>query len=672
MDTDTKAKHRHAALVAEIKRHDALYYQHSAPEISDATYDLLMQELQILEAAYPNLKNTNSPTQKVGGTPQSGFANLTHSVPMLSLGNVFTNEDVEAFLTRVQKFLNLPAPPAILAELKIDGLSLSLRYEHGRLVSAATRGDGTTGEVVTANIQHVTDIPKHLSQAPDVLEVRGEIYMTRADFELLNAQEIKAGGTAFANPRNAASGSLRQLDPLISAARPLRFFAYGLGACSTPLAETQSGIRTTLQYLGFKVVEPSCLGETEQDLLRFYRDIERERPSLPFDIDGIVYKVNSLAQQDLLGFVSRAPRWAVAHKFPAEQAYTYIEKIEVQVGRTGALTPVAHLTPVTVGGVVVARATLHNEDEIARKDIRVGDKVIIQRAGDVIPQVVGVDLAARKSGSPAFVFPTLCPVCASATERPEGEAVRRCTNMLSCPAQVVERVIHFASRLAFDIEGLGEKNAAFLIETGRIQTPADLFTLRARDAESLTPLKAQEGWGSLSAQKLFDAIDSKRQGLPLARFIYALGIRQVGEATAKSLARHFLNIPALEAASVEDLTAVEDVGPVVAAEIKHFFEEPHNKTVVAKLLENVTPVAPALTTGGVLSGEIVVLTGTLPTLSREAAKELAERHGAKVASSVSSKTTLVVAGDDAGSKLKKAAELGIKIITEDAFLSLIK
>lgn len=673
------------ALAAEIAGHDDLYYTHATPAIDDATYDALRQKLEALERAYPALVTVNSPTQRVGAAPASGFTKIRHAVPMLSLGNVFTPDELDDFLGRIRKFLNWPpdAPLEILGEQKIDGLSLSLRYEDRRLRHAVTRGDGAEGEDVTENVRTIAEIPETLpATAPDICEVRGEVYMTKAAFAALNVARASANEALFANPRNAAAGSLRQLDARITAGRNLAFFGYALGQVSHPIADTQDGIRAALTHFGFRVPEPHVVAQDAAGLLAFFEAAGQGRADLPYDIDGIVYKVNRLDVQERLGFVSRAPRWAVAHKFAAEQAVTTVERIDIQVGRTGALTPVAWLVPVNVGGVMVARATLHNEDEIARKDIRVGDRVVVQRAGDVIPQIVEVVSDARPIGSQPFIFPHTCPACGSQAVRAEGEAVRRCTGGLICPAQAVERLRHFVSRTAMDIDGLGEKIIQSFWDDGLVRTPADLFRLEARDAGSLTPLRARAGWGDLSARNLFAAINARRTA-PLDKFLFALGIRQVGEATARKLAGHYGTLAALRTAMAQaadpahdayaDLLSLEDVGPAVAAELIAFFGEAHNVEALDDLAQYVTcpPYEAPRTVESPVSGKSVVFTGSLEQMSRDEAKARAEALGAKVASAVSKKTDYVVAGADAGSKLTKARELGVTVLTEQEWLTLI-
>ncbi len=677
-------KNRHALLAAELARHDILYHQQDAPEVMDAEYDAMRRELEALEVKHPELKTAESPSHKVGAKAAGGFKKVQHRVPMLSLGNVFSDEEFDDFLVRIRNFLRLAddAPVELLGEQKIDGLSLSLRYDHGKLVQAATRGDGFEGEDVTANVMTVAGVPKTLpAGAPESIDIRGEIYMTKAAFAALNVAQAAAGKPVFANPRNAAAGSLRQLDAGITATRTLGFYGYALGYLSQPIATTQQGIRDVLAGWGFQVPQPSVVGATRDDMLAFYADIQMKRSGLPYDIDGIVYKVNDLGLQERLGFVSRAPRWAVAHKFPAEKATTVVRDIVIQVGRTGALTPVAELEPVNVGGVMVARATLHNEDEIARKDVRVGDTVTIQRAGDVIPQVLGFVEARRPADAKPFVFPHSCPACGSHAIREEGEVARRCTGGLICPAQAVERLRHFVSRNAFDIEGMGEKIIQEFWDDGMLRSPADIFRLEAKDKGSLTPLRAREGWGELSARNLFAAIEARRS-ISLERFVYALGIRQVGEATAKKLAKNYHDIHALigemAAASVEGgeayakLTDIEDIGPSVADDLVGFFSESHNTDLLKDLLQyvNVAPyVAPDMS-GSRVAGKTVVFTGSLEKFSRDEAKAQAERLGAKVSGSVSSKTDYLVAGADAGSKLKKAKELGVTVLTEDEWLEM--
>ncbi|RKQ70582.1 NAD-dependent DNA ligase LigA [Oceanibaculum indicum] len=678
-------------LAREIAHHNALYYQKDAPEISDAAYDALFRRNQAIEAKFPELIREDSPSLQVGSAPSSAFAKVTHARPMLSLANAFDEEDVRDFVGRVRRFLGLAAdaPVAMVAEPKIDGLSASLRYEKGRFVQGATRGDGAVGEDITANLRTVAGIPETLTgDAPDVLEVRGEVYMRKDEFLAMNEaarariEQGEKGEKIFANPRNAAAGSLRQLDPAITAKRKLHFFGYGWGELSDPVSETQSGFMERLKGWGFGTNPLWRRVESADELIAYHAEIAAQRASLPYDIDGVVYKVDSIALQQRLGMVSRAPRWAIAHKFPAEQAQTILQKIEIQVGRTGALTPVAHLEPVNVGGVIVSRATLHNEDEIARKDVREGDTVILQRAGDVIPQIVNVVLDRRPKESMPFVFPDKCPACGSDAVRGEGEAVRRCVGGLTCPAQAVERLRHFVSRDAFDIEGLGEKSIQAFFADGTVKSPADLFTLQARDNQSLTPLRNREGWGKLSAEKLFAAIEQRRT-IPLERFVYALGIRQVGQATAKLLARHYGSLDALIAAieaaadpeseAYRDLVNIDQIGPAVAKDLIAFFAEDHNRETVAALREQVTveEYVSRVATESPIMGKTVVFTGTLTRVTRDEAKARAEALGAKVAGSVSKKTDYVVIGADAGSKAKKAEELGVTMLDEDGWFELI-
>lgn len=677
------ARARHKKLSKEIARHDELYHGNDAPEISDAAYDKLRRELENLEAGFPELMSDQSPSAKVGAAPSKGFKKVRHSVSMLSLSNVFNEEELGDFLEKVRRFLNISDDIEVVAEPKIDGLSCSLRYERGKLVMAATRGDGFEGEDITANVQHIGDIPKSLPKGvPSVLEVRGEIYMKREEFIALNKRQEEAGKQIFANPRNAAAGSVRQLDSSITAQRPLHFFGYALGEASEAFAKSQWEIRQKLKAWGFVEAEPSSLCKTQEDIMAYYNKVMVLRPGLPYDIDGVVYKVNDLALQERLGFVSRSPRWATAHKFPAEQAVTVLKDITIQVGRTGSLTPVAELEPITVGGVVVSRATLHNEDELTRKDVRIGDHVMIQRAGDVIPQVLGPVLEKRKKDSKVFEFPTHCPICNSIAVREEGEVVRRCTGGLICKAQAVERLKHFVSRNAFDIEGMGAKIIEEFYEDGLVKNPADIFRLEERDKKSLTPLRAREGWGEQSARNLFDSIE-KRRTIALDRFIYGLGIRQIGEATAKKLAGFYGTFDhmreELEKAQTVgseargDILNIEDVGPSVADDLLAFFAEKHNLDILDELqsLLAIQKYERPKAGDSPVAGKTVVFTGTLVTLTRAEAKARAESLGAKVAGSVSKKTDYVVAGEDAGSKLKAAKELGVAILTEEEWKSLI-
>ncbi len=677
-----EARARHKILSKEIVRHDDLYHGQDNPEISDADYDKLRRDLETIEAEFPQLQSAASVS--VGATPAKGFKKVQHAVPMLSLSNVFNDEEVGEFLERVRRFLGLKDADviAVIAEPKIDGLSCSLRYENRKLVQAATRGDGAQGEDITRNVETMADVPKILpDSAPNMIEIRGEIYLRRDDFLTLNQKQEAAGKQIFANPRNAAAGSVRQLDSSITAARPLKFFGYALGEIAAPIADTQAGIKDRLIEWGFKQAEPFMLCESEKDILAYYADIMKRRANLPYDIDGVVYKINRLDYQDRLGFVSRSPRWATAHKFPAEQAMTKLEAIDIQVGRTGALTPVARLTPVNVGGVIVANATLHNEDEIARKDVRVGDTVVIQRAGDVIPQVVEVILDQRPKNAQPFAYPDHCPVCGSLAIREEGEVVRRCTGGLICRAQAVERLKHFVSRDAFDIEGMGAKIIEEFWEDGLIKMPGDIFRLADKDKQSLTPLRNREGWGEQSARNLFAAIETRRT-IGFERFVYALGIRQVGQATAKKIAAHYTDLPHWRAAMITaerdaearaDLLSIEDIGPSVADDLIGFFAEEKNRNILDDLAQEliIEPYILKIRTDSAVVGKTVVFTGTLEKMTRSEAKARAETLGAKVSGSVSKKTDYLVAGADAGSKLKNAKELGVTVLSEDEWIALI-
>ena len=682
-----------ARLAAEIAHHDELYYRKDQPEISDAAYDALRARNEEIEARFPHLIRDDSPSLRVGAAPVEAFGKVVHRVPMLSLGNVFDEEGLRDFLDRIARFLGLPSLQglAFTAEPKIDGLSITLRYEKGKLVQAATRGDGYEGENVTANVRTISDVPKLIKTKgfPDPFEARGEIYMSRAAFQRLNEEQEHRGDKVFANPRNAAAGSLRQLDPAITAARPLRFFTYGWGEVAKLPAETQWDVYQILRAWGFPLNPLIRLTHSVEEMLATYRDIESGRSGLDYDIDGIVYKLDRLDLQERLGFVSRSPRYAVAHKFPAEKATTVLRDIDIQVGRTGALTPVAKLDPVTVGGVVVQNATLHNEDEIARKDIRIGDTVVVQRAGDVIPQILGVVQEKRPKGARRFIFPDVCPACGSHASREinpntgKEDAVRRCTGGLICPAQRVERLKHFVSRNAFDIEGLGEKRIQELYEDNIIQSPPQIFTLAREDQKREKKLAEREGWGETSAAKLFAAIEARRN-IRLDRFIYSLGIRHVGETTAKLLARNYGTAEAFLAAMKEaatnregeafaELDNIEQIGPAVALAIADFFAEPHNVAVVEELLKEVRPEPlEAIDHASPISGKTVVFTGTLERMTRSEAKARAERLGAKVAGSVSKSTDYVVAGPGAGSKLKNAEALGVQVLTEDEWLKLLE
>ena len=662
-----------AFLATEIARHDLAYHQHDAPEITDAEYDALRRRNAELEEQFPDLARSDSPAHKVGAAPASGFAKHTHRVPMLSLDNVFDAEEFADFLTRARRFLGFAEdqPLPMVGEPKIDGLSISLTYEHGKLIKGATRGDGTVGEDVTANLRQLASIPKQLrGEAPARIEIRGEIFMTKADFEQLNHTQETERQKIFANPRNAAAGSLRQLDASITARRPLSLLAYAMGEASAPVAKSHGDYLKQLTKWGFEVNPRSTLLPDLAAALEFQANMAAARAALPYDIDGVVYKIDDLALQGRLGFKDRAPRWAIAWKFPAEQATSVLESIEIQVGRTGALTPVAHLQPVNVGGVLVSRASLHNEDELVRKDVRVGDTVILQRAGDVIPQIIGVVLERRPAGAAPFVFPSHCPICGSLAVRTDGEVVRRCTGGLICTAQAVERLIHLASRAGFDIEGMGDKTVQEFWDAGLIKSPADIFHLRAHEAE----IAAREGWGPLSARKLVEAIGQRRT-IPLARFIYALGIRRIGERNAKLLARHYGTYAhwraEMESAGAGDTEArhaldnILGIGPAIAEELADFFAEPHNRSTLDQLTAELTITDAPRASEGALSGKIIVFTGSLSTMSRPEAKARAEALGARVTDSVSAKTNYVVLGADAGSKAKRAAELGVPTLSED-------
>jgi DNA ligase (NAD+) len=662
---------RAAALRRLIAEHDRNYYVLDAPTIPDAEYDALFRELSDLEAAHPDLVVPDSPTQRVGGAPAAAFETVTHRVPMLSLNNAFADAEAEAFDRRVRDGLGVEQV-RYACEPKFDGLAVSLRYEDGRLVVGATRGDGTSGENVTANLRTVEAIPLALAgrSQPRAIEVRGEVLMTRRDFEKLNAAQAARGEKLYVNPRNAAAGSLRQLDPRVTRGRRLTFFAYGVGDVDWGAEEppaTHAALLDRLAQRGFPVSEARETVEGVDGLLRYYRKLGAARPALPYDIDGVVYKVDDLEAQRRLGFVSRAPRFAIAHKFPAEEATTTVTGIDVQVGRTGAITPVARLAPVFVGGVTVTNATLHNEDEVRRKDVRVGDTVVVRRAGDVIPEVVRVVAEHRPAGTALFAIPPQCPECGSAVVRLPDEAVARCTGGLFCPAQRKQALLHFASRRAMDIEGVGEKLVDQLVDGGLVRTPADLYALGAGEIAAL------ERMAEKSAGNVVAAIEASKV-TTLARFVFALGIRHVGEATAKELARHFGSLDRLMDAGQETLTTVRDVGPVLAESIARFFVEPHNRQVIAALRAagvRWPESAPGAPTAGPLVGVTFVLTGTLPTLTRDEAKARIEAAGGKAAGSVSAKTRYVVAGVDAGSKLDRARELGVEVIDEEALMRLL-
>ncbi len=685
-----------AALAEQIAAHDAAYYQNDAPEITDAAYDALRQRNLALEAQFPHLKRADSPSDKVGSAPVSAFGKVEHRVSMLSLGNAFDEADVSDFVARIRKFLNLSETDEVgfTAEPKIDGLSANLRYEKGRFVQGATRGDGQTGEDITANLMHISDIPHQLPEGvPDVVEVRGEVYMSHADFAALNTRQQAAGDKVFANPRNAAAGSLRQLDASVTASRPLRFFAYGWGEMSAMSGDSQSAMMECFAAWGFHINPAFIQVKTVAELMAHWASIEQQRATLGYDIDGMVYKVDRLDYQQRLGFVSRAPRWAIAHKFPAEQATTILQAIDIQVGRTGALTPVAKLEPVTVGGVVVSNATLHNADEIIRKDVRVGDRVTLQRAGDVIPQIVSVDVSARADKVPAFVFPDSCPECGSHAVREQREdgtldVVTRCTGGLVCPAQARERLKHFVSRRAFDIDGLGQKQIDDYWALELIRRPQDIFTLEARFSDNPPDIwrygsGSKDKIGTLkdSTVKLFAAIRAART-VDFDRFIFALGIRHIGETTARLLARHFGAVETLQStlmamvdgdeAARSELEAIDGVGAVMIDALLEFFSEAHNQQSIAALLQaGVAPQAlEQVASDSAIAGKTIVFTGTLEKMARAEAKARAESLGAKVSGSVSAKTDILVAGPGAGSKLKKAEELGLEILSEDEWIEL--
>jgi DNA ligase (NAD+) len=686
--TDEDAAAELKRLAAAIAHHDRLYHQQDQPEISDAEYDALRRRNHSIEQHFPHLVRSDSPSARVGAAPAGGFAKVRHALPMLSLENAFDEADVRAFFQSVRNYFKRPEDLArvaedeiaVMCEPKIDGLSSTLRYEKGRLALGATRGDGLTGENVTENIKTIANVPKRLAGRgwPEVLEVRGEIYFEHKGFFNLNAEREKAGEPIFVNPRNAAAGSLRQLDARITASRPLKFFGYALGEVSERFAKSHSEILKNLKEWGFPVNPKSRLCHGIDAVLDYHRTLGNERAELPYDIDGVVYKVNDIDLQERLGMATRAPRWALAHKFPAEQARTVLKDIMISVGRQGTLTPIAMLEPITVGGVVVQRATLHNEDEIARKDIRIGDTVIVQRAGDVIPQVVGSVPEKRPRGAKPFVFPEKCPVCHSLAVREPGEAVRRCTGGLICAAQAVERLRHFASRDAFDIEGLGAQRIEELWNDKLIKAPADIFRLKSHEAE----LAEREGWGPVSAKKLIDAIEARRK-IALDRFVYALGIPQVGHTTARLLARHYKTLERWrhdmiaakdpESEAWQTLNDIHGIGEDMATDIVGFFAEPHNRKVVDDLLKEIEvhDFEGPRASGSKIAGKTVVFTGSLTTMTRSEAKARAEALGANVAGSVSTKTDYVVVGEDAGSKAAKAKELGVTAMTEQEWLQLI-
>ncbi len=685
------AAEEHERLSEYLKEQNRAYYQEDDPNISDAEYDGLMLQLKELEAAYPDLVKEDSPTQTVGAASSRGFGKVLHAVPMLSLDNAFSNEDLREFETRVKRFLGRPVDEnvAFFSEPKIDGLSASLRYEKGVFVRGATRGDGREGEDITENLRTIEDIPKQLlgDNIPEVFEVRGEVYMAISDFQELNENQAKKDAKVFANPRNAAAGSLRQLDVKITKSRKLKFFAYAWGEASVLPGQTQKEVLNQFNDWGFQVNPYSKVCLNMEEAIDAYNQIEADRASLDYDIDGVVFKVNRLDWQDRLGFVSRSPRWAIAHKFPAEKAITRLLDIDIQVGRTGALTPVARLEPVNVGGVVVSNATLHNEEEIERKDVRIGDTVVIQRAGDVIPQIVEVQLDKREDGAVAFEFPKTCPVCGSHAVREKNpttgkdDVVRRCTGGLVCKAQAVERLKHFISRNAFDIDGLGAKQVELFYNLEKIKTPADIFRLEENDKKDLRKIKNLEGFGDKAVSNLFSAIDDRR-AVDMDRFIFALGIRHIGQGNARLLAKNYLTIEALmkafdaeqtdQGTAYTELLNIDGIGEAVADAVKEFFSEPQNRELLLSLLEEVTVIefeAPDLESE--VAGKTVVFTGSLELMTRAEAKAQAEGLGAKVSGSVSAKTDYLVAGAKAGSKLKKAESLGVQTLTEREWLDMI-
>ena len=694
--TDADAKSELEKLSALLAKANMDYHGLDTPTLDDAEFDRLKQRNAALETAFSHLVRADSPSVQVGAAPSDGFSKVTHAVAMLSLSNAFEDTDVEEFDARIRKYLGISSsePLAFTAEPKIDGLSLSLRYENGTLVQAATRGDGSVGENVTANARTLSDVPHVLENAPDVLEVRGEVYMAQSDFDALNAAQIARGAKVFANPRNAAAGSLRQLDSEITRSRPLRFFAYAWGELSTPLSDTQKGAINRLDSFGFSTNPLTALCDGPTAMIAHYRQIEQRRASLGYDIDGVVYKVDDLALQGRLGFRSTTPRWAVAHKFPAELAWTRLEGIDIQVGRTGALSPVARLQPVTVGGVVVSNATLHNEDYIAGhgakgedirggRDVRLGDWVQIYRAGDVIPKIADVDLRKRPDDAVAFQFPSVCPECGSLAARDAGDAVRRCTGGIICPAQAIENLKHFVSRGAFDIDGLGAKQVEQFHGDGWVAEPADIFTLRDRFGQGLQQLKNRDGWGDKSANKLFDAIDDKRK-VGFGRVLFALGVRHIGEAASNLIAAHYGTWQALETAmdqaallegeAWDELIGIDGVGSVMASSLVHAFCQNSERAAIDRLVAHldISEVIPFDTSDSPVAGKTVVFTGTLELMSRAEAKAKAESLGVKVSGSVSVKTDILVAGHGAGSKAKKAADLGIKTMDEAGWLDLIK
>ena len=676
-----------AYIAQEMAKSDIAYYQKDNPYLTDAEYDSLKRRNEEIEARFPELIRSDSPSKKIGAPLQSGFKKVPHRFPMLSLGDVFSIEEVEDFVQSVKRFLNSSKDIQFIAEPKIDGLSFSARYEKGRFVQGATRGDGVLGEDITENMKTIKELPQTLSgNFPDVLEVRGEVYMKKTDFFALNAKYEAEGKKTFANPRNAAAGSLRQLDPKITAERNLSIFAYTWGEVSERVWNSQADFFNHLKAWGFPINNLNHICNNVQEIDKNFQHLMEIRADLNYDIDGVVYKVNDIALQERLGFLTRTPRWAIAHKFPAEQAITKLTAIRIQVGRTGALTPVADLEPINVGGVIVSHATLHNEDEIKRKDIREGDYVIVQRAGDVIPQIVGVLKDKRPQDSKEFIFPTTCPICGAHAIREEDEAIRRCTGGLSCPAQAKERIIHFVSKEAFDITGLGDSIVEDFFNEGILHTPADIFTLEERNkaddlfAEqkgSVLHLEQRSGWGKKSVDNLFKAIQAKRT-ISMPRFIYALGIPQVGAATALLLAKNYNNfnhfMTEMQNKQTELLVSIDGIGASMATDIVEFFQESHNINIINELLRyvKVEDYIDDTITDSPLSGKTVVFTGTLEKMTRSEAKAKAQKLGAKVAGSVSAKTDYVVMGADAGSKATKAQALGIKILSENEFLELIK
>lgn len=680
--TDLEAAAELAFLAKRMAELDKAYYQADDPLVPDAEYDALKRRNEAIEARFPHLVRADSPSKKVGAKASEDFAKVTHSVPMLSLGNIFSTDEIFEFSNRIRRFLGLDddAELAFMAEPKLDGLSFSALYVNGEFVRGATRGDGSVGEDITENLKQIKDLPLKLvgNDIPERLDIRGEVIMNKADFFALNDEQTAAGKKPFANPRNAAAGSLRQLDPRITGRRRLSLFGYTFGETSAEPWDSQDAFLQKIRSWGFPVNPEVRLCKTAQELADFFENLADKRPNLPYDIDGAVYKVNRRDWQERLGFVARAPRWAIAHKFPAEQAQTKLENIRIQVGRTGALTPVADLTPVNVGGVMVSHATLHNEDELKRKDIRIGDTVVIQRAGDVIPQVVRVVSEKRPADSVPFEFPTVCPVCGAHVVRDPDEAVQRCSGGLVCPAQAVESLKHFVSRDALNIEGLGAKNMAFFFDRGWIKTPSDVFTLESRVGADIRKL---DGWGDKSADNLFAAIRKVAAATPMEKFLFALGIREVGQATARLLAAHYLTMPAFleqtalaqdrESDAYKELLSIESIGDVIACEILDFTAEEHNRTEIDKLLNLMTVTAfVPVENDSPLAGKTVVFTGSLETMTRSEAKAKAQSAGAKVAGSVSKKTDYVVLGADAGSKAQKAAELGITVLSESEFTEL--